>query len=138
MRIDREQHNTGNCHQNADLQKDEQVLLKAGRSGQCGFVDAQYQTDAAARERPGHRAFVSLWELSAQTTPVDKGALHHVERCDVDNVPPQLLPENKQMFSKHTQISPSQPLPSIVCYRRKAFTKGGHGQDLPLRDHHLH
>lgn len=38
--IDWEQLNTGNCHQNADLQKVDQAVVKSVRSRQYGFVDA--------------------------------------------------------------------------------------------------
>lgn len=68
MCIDWEQLDTGNCHQNADLQKSEQALVRAKWSRQYGFVDAvslsgtQYQTDAVVQERLRHlgQAFVHL------------------------------------------------------------------------------
>lgn len=40
MCIDWEQLDTGNCHQNADLQKVEQAMGKSKRPRQYGFVDA--------------------------------------------------------------------------------------------------
>lgn len=39
MCIDWEQLDTGNCHQNADLQKVEQAVVKSAWSRQYGFVD---------------------------------------------------------------------------------------------------
>lgn len=89
MCIDWEQLDTGNCHQNADLQKVEQAVVKSAWSGQYGFVvcsspgGAPNLTDTAAKKRVRHPAwvFVSPWELSPQSTLADKAASLHVERC---------------------------------------------------------
>lgn len=130
MCIDWEQLNTGNCHQNADLQKVEQTLVKSASSWQYGFVDAAQER--LRRVSCPAWAFVSPWELSPHSTLVDNAALQHVERYENDwtTLLRQLLPELKQMLTKHTQTA--QPLPTIVCYRSKAFTKRGQGQDFPL------
>lgn len=106
MCIDWEQLDTGNCHQNADLQKAEQAAVKSAWSRQYGFVaavnpsGAQCQTDAAAQDRLRRPAwaFVSPWELSPHSTLVHKAALSHVERCEKDctTLPLQPFPEHKQ------------------------------------------
>lgn len=118
MCIDWEQLDTGNCRQNADLQKVERAVVKSARSGQYGSVGA-----APPAVQPGL--------CLTSHTPGHKAALSRVERRETDGT--TLLPEHKQMFSKHTHThsAAAQPLPVIVCYRGKAFTKRGQGQDSP-------
>jgi len=87
--IDWEQRNTGNCHQNADLQKVEQAVVKSARSRQYGFVDAVPQRCwiadrccSSGNTEASGRAFVSPWELSPHGTRVHKAALRHVDRWE--------------------------------------------------------
>lgn len=89
--IDWGQLDTGNCHQNADLQKVEQAVVKSAWSGHYGFVDAvppaasigtRNQTGKKERLRRPAWGFVSPWELSPHSTLVDKAALRPVERCE--------------------------------------------------------
>lgn len=55
MCIDWEQLNTGNCHQNADLQKVEQAVEKSAWSRQYGFVDAVPPAALETRQMLLHR-----------------------------------------------------------------------------------
>lgn len=129
MCIDWEQLYTRNRHQNADLQKVEQAVVKSATSGQYGFVDA-----AQERLRRLARAFVSPRELSPHSTLAHKAALRRAERREKDWTTSlkQPLPEHKHSVTKHTQTAPARPLPATVCYEGKAFTKRGQGQDSPL------
>lgn len=152
MCIDWEQLDTGNCHQNADLQKVEQAVVKSTRPRPYGFVDA-VPPPAALETRQTRQlrkdwgvpawAFVSPGELSPHSTLVDKAALHHVERCERDwtTLAQQPPPEHKQMFAKraHTlRLHPRRPSLRLFATGAKLLQKRGQGQDFPFWDHHLH
>lgn len=67
VRIDWEQLYTGNCRQNADLQKVEQAVVKSVRCRPYGFVDAE-QTDAAALRKDWDIQAAPLSHLGAFTS----------------------------------------------------------------------
>lgn len=135
VRIDWEQLYTGNCRQNADLQKVEQAVVKSVWCRLYGFVDAE-QTDAAAL-RKDWDILCLTWELSPRSTLKNKAALCHVERCEKDGLRPfGEAQTNVHKTCSHTQNAPTHtPLPAIVYYEGKAFTKTGQGHCFPLWDH---
>lgn len=139
MCIDWEQLDTGNCHQNADLQKVEQAVVKSTRPRQYGFVDAVPPAALETRQTQQLRkdcgipawTFVSPGELSPHSTRLDKAALHHVERCEKDwtTLAEQPPPEHKQMFTKH--LHTCRPSLQLFATGAKLLQKGAKVKIFP-------